>query len=234
MIRKNISLHEEDMKKIAKIVEQQEGNLSAAIREIIDFVDFMLRKFGSLEEARKVERRAKGVCLPHGLLNWFLRYTEACLPDESAVESIEEIREIDTISDLIEVVDMGFPVELNITPEAERDPGEVEIHLTGEKMYAEFVAKVIACFLGESRGMKVEDLSRHGASITLRMRRVGVGSRDRESDYRTVRKSLLKYFGARHVMMQEILDKPRFWNDMINATADWGDVQRYKYPRLYR
>jgi len=37
MIRKNISLYEEDMKKIGRIAEKHEGNLSAAMREIIEF-----------------------------------------------------------------------------------------------------------------------------------------------------------------------------------------------------
>jgi len=230
MIRKNISLYEEDMRKIAKIVERHEGNLSAAMREIIDFVDFMLRKFGSLEDAKKIEKRTKGVCLPFGMLRWFLTYTSECLPDEAAAGSIEEICAIESVSDLAELADTGFPVELNVTANDVRNPSEIEATIIGERMYTEFVAKLIACFLAESRGMEVEGVSRHATSLTLRMKRAG----NTEGDYRRVRDSLLKYFGARHIMMQEILNKPRFWNDMINATAEWGDVQRYKYPRIYR
>jgi len=61
LIRKNVSLYEEDLKKIAGLVEKHEGNLSAAMRDMIDFVDLMLRKFGSLEEAKKIERRIRGI-----------------------------------------------------------------------------------------------------------------------------------------------------------------------------
>lgn len=106
MIRKNISLYEEDMKKIRGIVEKHEGNLSAAMREIIDFIDFMLRKFDSLEEAKKIERRTKGVCVPSEMLNWFLTYTSECLPDEDAAGSIEEICAIESVSDLAEIADI--------------------------------------------------------------------------------------------------------------------------------
>jgi len=232
MIRKNISLYEEDMKKIAKIVERHEGNLSAAMREIIDFVDFMLRKFGSFEEARKIEKRVKGVCLPYGMLNWFLTYTSECLPDEAAAGSIEEICAIESVSDLAELAGMGFPIELNVTANDERNPSEVEVKIIGERMYTEFVAKTIACFLAGSMEMEVEDVSQHATSITVRMKRAG--NTNTERDYKRMRNSLIKYFGARHIMMQEILSKPRFWNDMINATAEWEDVQRYKYPRIYR
>jgi len=232
MIRKNISLYEEDMEKIAKIVEKHEGNLSAAMREIIDFVDFMLRKFGSLEEARKIEKRTKGVCLPYGMLNWFLTYTSECLPDEAAAGSIEEICAIESVSDLAELAGMGFPIELNVTANDERNPSEVEVKIIGERMYTEFVAKTIACFLAGGMEMEVEDVSQHATSITVRMKRAG--NTNTERDYKRMRNSLIKYFGARHIMMQEILSKPRFWNDMINATAEWEDVQRYKYPRIYR
>ncbi len=230
MIRKNISLYESDIKKIDKIVENHEGNLSAAMREIIDFVDYMLSKFGSFEEAKKIERRAKGVCLPYGILDWFLRYTDACLPDEVAVESLEEIHAVESVRDLAELVSMCFPVEVNIKADNEHNPTVAEVRVTGERMQAECVAKFIACFLAESRGMSVDSLVRHGSSLTLWMKLTGFG----EDNYKDIRDSLLKYFGARHVMMQEILDKPRFWNAMINATADWSDVQRYKYPKMYR
>jgi len=234
MIRKNISLYEEDMKKIARIVEKHEGNLSAAMREIIDFVDFMLRKFGSLEEAEKIEKRTKGVCVPNMMLNWFLTYTDACLPDEDAAGSIEEICAIESVSDLAKIADIGYPVDIKVDTDDARNPSEVTIRLTGERTHTEFVAKIMACFLAENKGLAVEDVFRHTAFTTVKLKKGGEGERESDGDYKKVRESLIKHFGERHVMMQEILNKPRFWNAMINATAEWGNVQRYKYPRIYR
>ncbi len=236
MIRKNISLYEEDMKKIERLMEKHEGNLSAAMREIIDFVDFMLRKFGSLEEAKKIERRTKGVCLPCGMLNWFLTYTNESLPDEDVAGSIEEICAIKSVSDLSEVADMGLPVDIEVDADDDRNPSAVTIRLTGERTHREFVAKICACFLAENKGLAVDDVFRHTAFTTVKLKREGEGERgsEGEGDYKKVRDSLIKHFGERHVMMQEILDKPKFWNEMINATAEWSDVQRYKYPRIYR
>jgi len=220
------------MKKIKQITEKHEGNLSAAMREIIDFVDFMLRKFGSLEEAKKIERRTKGVCLPSEMLNWFLTYTSECLPDEDAAGSIEEICAIESISDLAEIADIGLPVDIEVDADDDQNPSAVTIRLTGEKMYTEFVAKIMACFLAENRGLAVEDVFRHTAFTKVKMKREGRG--ESEGDYKKVRDSLIKHFGERHIMMQEILNKPRFWNAMINATVEWGEVQRYKYPKIYR
>lgn len=234
MIRKNISLYEEDMKKIGRIVEKHEGNLSAAMREIIDFVDFMLQKFGSFEKAKKIERRTKGVCVPNELLNWFLTYTSECLPDEDAAGSIEEICAIESVSDLAEIAGIGLPVDIKVDADDDRNPSAVAIRLTGERAHTEFAAKVIACFLAENRGLAVEDVFRHTASTTVKMKKGKEGERESEDDYKKVRDSLIKHFGERHIMTQEILNKPRFWNAMINATAEWGDMERYKYPKIYR
>lgn len=234
MIRKNISLYEADMEKIESILREQEGNLSAAMREIIGFIDFMLRKFGSLEEAKKIERRTKGVCIPWGMLNWFLTYTSECLPDEDAAGSIEEICPLESVSDLAEIADMGLPVDIKVDADDDRNPSAVTIRLTGERTHTEFIAKIMACFLAENRGLAVEDVFRHTTFTTVKMKREGEGERGSEANYKKVRKSLIKHFGERHVMIQEILNKPRFGNAMINATAEWGDVERYKYPRIYR
>jgi len=236
MIRKNISLYEEDLKKIEGIVEKHEGNLSAAMREIIDFVDFMLRKFGSLEKAKKIERKIKGVYLPNTMLNWFFNYTDGCLQDEATAGCIEEIYATESVYDLAKIADMGFAVAIKIDADDERNPSEVTIHLTGERTHTEFVAKILACFLAENKGLAVEDVSRHTAFTTVKMKREGEGERGRgsEGDYKKVRDSLIKHFGERHVMMQEILGKPKIWNAMINATTEWSAVQRYKYPRIYR
>jgi hypothetical protein len=232
MIRKNISLYEEDMKRMERILEIHEGNLSAAMREIIEFAHFMLRRFGSLKEAKKVEKRFKGVCIPNMLLNWFLTYTEACLPDEIAIRSLEEIHAIATVSDLADIADMGFAVDIHVDADDDRNPTEATIRVSGERMHAEFVAKLAACFLAEHNGLIVEDVSRFAPCITVKLK--SSRERGRENIYKAVRDSLLKHFGERHVMMQEILHKVGVWNSTITSLAQWSDVQRYKYPGLYK
>ncbi len=232
MIRKNISLYDEDVKRIERIVEKHGGNLIAAIREIIEFTHSMQRKFGSLEEATRVERRIKGICIPNMMLNWFLRYTNACLPDEIAIGSLEEIHALESVSDLADIADIGFAVDIQVDADDDRDPKEATIQVSGERMQAEFVAKLAACFLAENKGLVVEDVARRATSITVKLK--GSGERGSEANYKMMRESLITHFGERHVMMQEILQKPKFWNSIVNATTDWDDVQRHKYPRIYR
>lgn len=232
MIRKNISMYEKDLEKLERLLEKNEGNLSAVVREIIDFFDFMQRKFGSLEEAKKIERRVKGICIPNTLLIWFLKYTEGCLPDEAEAGCIEEIMAIKSMSDLADFADFGFPVAIKIDADDEQNPSEVTIQISGEQMQKEFIAKITSCFLTMNRGMVVKDIHRDAASITVKLK--SRGESESEANYKMMRESLITHFGERHVMMQEILQKPWFWNSMINATTDWGDVQRHKYPKIYR
>lgn len=234
MIRKNISLHEEDLKKIESIIEKHEGNLSATMREIIDFVDFMLNKFGSLEEAKKIGKRINGICIPDTMLNWFLTYTDACLPDEGATGCMEEIHAIKSVHDLAKIADIGFAVKIKVDADDDRNPLDVAIQVSGERTHREFVAKITSCYLAENKGMAVKDVSRHAASTTVNLKKGGEMAGGSEGDYKKMRDSLLKHFGERHVMMQEMLGKTKFWNAMINTTAEWGDVQRYRYPRIYR
>ena len=231
MIRKNISLYEKDLKKIECIVKKYDGNLSAAMREIIGFSDYVLRKFGSFEEAKKVEKRIKGVCLPTSMLNWLLAHSGGCLPDDDAIESLEEIQIIDSLSVLVDIASTGFAVDIDVVADDERNPSEATLVLTGEKMQARFLAKLLACFLAEHKGLVVTEVSRKAVSTSVKLKREGtMGS---EVYYQLMRDRLIEHFGERHVMMQEILDKPKFWNSMVNATTEWGDVQRYKYPKLF-
>jgi len=232
LIRKNVSLYEADLKKIAGLVEKHEGNLSAAMRDMIDFVDFMQGKFGSLEEAKKIERRIRGICIPNMMLHWFLTYTDACLPDENALRSIEQIHSIESVAHFKHIADIGFAVDIHVDADDDRNPTKVTLRVSGERMHAEFVAKLAACFLAETKVLVVEDVARQATMITVNLRRRGeVGS---ESAYKAVRDSLLEHFGERHVMMLDILQRPRFWSDVVNTTCEWSDVQRYKYPKIYR
>jgi hypothetical protein len=138
------------------------------------------------------------------------------------------------VYDLAEIADTGFAGDIEVDADDKRNPSEVAIRVSGERTHVEFVAKIISCFLAENKGLAVEDVSRHATSITVKLKKGGEMKKEMEEDYKKMRDSLIKHFGERHVMMQEIQDKPKFWNSMINATAKWSDVQRYKYPRIYR
>lgn len=231
MIRKNISLYEKDVKKLAPLLEQHEGNLSAAIREMIEFVDFMLQKFGSLEEARRVEKRLQGICIPRLMLTWFLSCTDACLPTEESVNSLAEMIPLRGVTDLPALATLGFTVAITAGADDARSPTKATVRIAGDREQAEFVAKLAACYLGKQSGLRVEESDRQATMITLRLKKLG--DPESEAVYTGIRDSLLKHFGERDLMMQELRARPKFWNDVVTSSMEWSVVQRYRYPKLY-
>jgi hypothetical protein len=191
----------------------------------------MLKKFETLEEAKKVEKRIKGVCVPNIMLNWFLSYTHECLPDDDVINALEEIQYIASLSDLSGITGVGFGVNITVDADDDRNPHEVTICVSGERAQVRFIAKLIACFLGARWGLILKDTSQHATTTVMKLERED--EMESEAYYKLMRDSLLKYFGTKHVMMKEILDKPKFWNSIINVTSEWSDVQRYKYPKIY-
>lgn len=231
MIRKNISLYEKDVKKLTPFLEQHGGNLSAAIREMIEFVDFMHQKFGSLEEARRMEKRLQGICIPPLMLSWFLSCTDACLPSEESIDALEELIPLRGVMDLPALATLGFNVAITAEADDGRSPRRATIRVAGDRQQVEFTAKLAACYLGKQSGLRVEEADRQATMITLHLKKLGdPGS---EAVYIAIRDSLLKHFGERHLMMQELLARPKFWNDVVTASVAWSLSQRYRYPKLY-
>ncbi|MDY6965923.1 MAG: hypothetical protein SVM80_08150 [Halobacteriota archaeon] len=225
MIRKNISLEKDDLKKIEPIVDKHNGNLSAAIREIIGFADDALKNFGDINSAKNFERATNGVVISKGILNWLLEQTEGCLPDYEAIDRITE--RCDTKNGIDFSCIMNMCDELTVDHKIEFDqenPSSINVELNGKRLQTEYVAKIISCILAEKRYI-LSDVSKHASSISLKL--------DKEGSYEEIREKLLKHFGDRHVMMQEILDKPVYWNNVIISTTEWSDIQKYKFPRIY-
>lgn len=226
MIRKNISLDKDDLKKIEPIIEKHKGNLSAAIREIINIADYVIGNFGDIESIKKVDKRESGFFVPKGIFNWLLIQTEGCLPDYEAIDRLTEQCDTENGTDLSCI--MNLCDELRVDPKIEFDqenPSSINIELHGGRLQTEYVAKIISCILAEKKYI-LSDVSKRASSIYLKL--------DKEGSYEDIREKLLKHFGYRHTMMQEVLDKPVYWSNVINSTTEWTDIQKYKFPRIYK
>ena len=226
MIRKNISLDEEHLKKIEPIVLKHNGNLSAAVREIIDVSNIFINDFDDLESIKDIKRDYEGVLIPKKLFDWFLTLTEGCLPDHDTIESLNEKCEIQTISDISSIISLYEG--LSVSHKIEFDEGEgitsVRVELSGERLETEFMANITASYIGDN-GYILSDVSKHASFISLTFEKRG--------SYEEIRDSLIKNFGFRHIIIQEIFDKPVFWNNVISSTMEWSDLQRHKFPKIY-
>ncbi|HIH45026.1 MAG TPA: hypothetical protein HA257_08150 [Candidatus Methanoperedenaceae archaeon] len=97
ILRKNITLSSRHMKILEPIIQKHDGNVSAAMREIIDFLGFAMSTFGSIDNAEKALLETDesggeyidmiyGVKIPLSFFKWLLTERADVLPpfDESA------------------------------------------------------------------------------------------------------------------------------------------------------
>ncbi|MDY6864537.1 MAG: hypothetical protein SVY15_01005 [Halobacteriota archaeon] len=226
MIRKNISLEDEELKKIEKIVLKHNGNFSAAIREIIDVSSGYIDDSGNFRNIENTKNAYEGFLIPKKLFKWFLTLTEGSLPDHDTIVSINEKSDIQKESDLRGIISLCD--ELSVSHKIEIDDSEeitsIRIELGGERLTTEFMASISSSYMGYN-GYILESISKHASHISIKFNKGG--------SYEDIRDSLIKNFGYRHIIMQEIFDKPVFWNNIIHSTIEWSDLQRYKYPKMY-
>ncbi|PKN05916.1 MAG: hypothetical protein CVU72_07145, partial [Deltaproteobacteria bacterium HGW-Deltaproteobacteria-7] len=102
VIRKNISLEEEYINKLEKLVEINGGNLSAAIRDAIVISDAALRRYGSVDSSisgissseKEITSRehsietGENVLLSSPIFAWMLKGTKGMLLDKELLNEL--------------------------------------------------------------------------------------------------------------------------------------------------
>lgn len=100
MLRKNVSISNNHLKIIDPILKKNNGNLSATIRDIIDFTGFIVKKFGSIETAKEELSKENhshdyyvdsiyGITIPLSMFRWLLESR-----DKSNLPIIEEVTQL--------------------------------------------------------------------------------------------------------------------------------------------
>ncbi|MCL7475744.1 MAG: hypothetical protein M8352_06850 [ANME-2 cluster archaeon] len=100
MLRKNVSISNNHLKIIDPILKKNNGNLSATIRDIIDFTGFIVKKFGSIENAKEELSKENhshdyyvdsiyGITMPLSMFRWLLESR-----DKSNLPIIEEVTQL--------------------------------------------------------------------------------------------------------------------------------------------
>jgi hypothetical protein len=91
MLRKNVSISDEHLRLLDPLLKKHKGNLSAAMRDIIDFTGFITENLGSLETAKDLLKeknysreqtlnRIYGITIPITMFNWFLINRKSFFP----------------------------------------------------------------------------------------------------------------------------------------------------------
>jgi hypothetical protein len=225
LIRKNVSLDEAHLQKLQPLLEKNGGNLSAAIREVIDLVspgpeihgtpdetsENMRKKESSPETRERLLVSGECVMISQQMLKWLVKSSAGKLIGEDVVHELINPYLVTTISDLEEYLNqsskqMGWKIEVSSSCKESFQNGFVTMEfIGGDRDLREFLVEVVCIFLSRGMHLDTEALHRKSNSITVYLRRF---SRHGMKD---ITPGVRKHFGSKDILYREIERKPAFW-----------------------
>jgi len=183
MLRKNVSISDTHLKMLDPLLKKHQGNLSAAMRDIIDFTGFVTENMGSLETAKdlfkeknhameQTRNRIYGITIPLTMFRWLLNNKKGHLPPiNEAIQlfSHQNINsyDINTLNKVIneEISFLNWPITVNVGNEN----GNISIQITGiDPEINIFYAKLISMFLSNNKNpQKISKILHYPASVYM-------------------------------------------------------------------
>jgi hypothetical protein len=240
LIRKNVSLDETHLQKLQPLLEKHKGNLSAAVREIIDLASPDLENRGTPEEIAEKLRKERifsgkkeellsseeSVTMNQQMMTWLVRSCAGKLIDEDVVHGLINPYIITTLSELEEHLNcsskrMGWKIEVSgPRSEGSEDWPLIMDFTGGDRDFREFLVEAVCIFLSRWMNLDVEALYRKSNSITVYLKNFV------RHDPEEVTPGVRKYFGCRDLLYREIEKKPEFWVSLAEL------YQRFNYRRV--
>lgn len=186
MLRKNVSISDAHLRLLDPLLKKHRGNLSATMREIIDFTGFITENMGSLETAKdllteksnakeQTLHRIYGVTIPLTMFQWLLMDRKNSLPPLNHATQLFtsqndlNIYDIDNLGKIIndELSYLNWPVKLAITNE----DCHISFQLTGmDQIINRFTAILISLYLANGqKPHKICRLLSYPASIYIQV-----------------------------------------------------------------
>lgn len=245
MIRKNVSLDGTHLQKLQPFLEKHNGNLSAAVREVIDLVSLGLESHGAPEDmAKNLRNEGKSfetkeqliksgecVMMNQHMIKWLVESCAGKLMDEDIVHALINPYIITTLSELEEHLNcsskgMCWGIKVSASPNevienelTTIDPTTIDF-TGGDKDFREFLVKAVCIFLSRWMDLDVEAIHRTSNSITVYMKSFI------RQDLHEISPGIRKYFGSRDVLYREIEKKPEFWTNLAEL------YQKFDYQRV--
>ncbi len=224
MIRKNVSLDEAHLQKLHPLLEKNGGNLSAAIRELIDLVSpcsenyetpdaisESLKKKESFPETReRLLRSGECVMISQQMMKWLIKSNAGKLIDEDVVHELINPYLITTIPELEEYLNfsskqLGWKIEVSSSCGENLQNGCTSMDFVGgDRDLREFIVETVCIFLSRWMGLDAEALHRKSNSSTLYLRHF-------RHDIQDATPGVRKLFGSKDILYREIESKPAFW-----------------------
>ncbi len=241
VVRKNISLEPDHIKKLESLILKHNGNLSAAIRDAIDITDVSLHRYGSVEEAisriaadkknltgrEESIESGRNVLLSKPIFLWMLTSTKGIPIENEIFEEALDPLKITTISELDKTInnmsrESGWNCQVSLFCMDDINPTTATVTIAGDnEFYRDFVAHLVIMFLAINKGLDIEIVHKRATStrIDLKYREKG-----------TQPVAAIKYFGYLKDAMREFKSREEFWKNLVEiySSVNYNMVSIYK------
>lgn len=243
LIRKNISLDDKYLRKLQPLLDANDGNLSAAVRDTIEIADTALTYHRSIDEAIKflketpakeelsdTIKNGENIIINKTMLEWLFRYTKGRLTDEELVNELINPFEISDMKELEEYLNRvsrnyQWPIRTSIKCEDIHNPESALVLLSNATINnREFFAQLIAHFLARWKQLDVEHIFRRANSTQISFKK------NLSVSLNETMPGIRKHFGYLDVVCRELDDNTEFWTQLMYTY----NVERYNLVTLHR
>lgn len=209
ILRKNISLTEEYIKKLGPLLEKHNGNLSAVIREVIDLADAAFADPDSVKRLISGLREEQN--LTSSTLIWALKNVAGRMPDEETVHNIisNNVSSISSLETRLNELcsEIYWDSSVKIIPDDDNRPTSAVFTITGKNQdMNRYLASVIALFTAKKYALGVSGIKSINNSFEMELKK---------GENEWVLKSIAENFGYLDEVFSELYKKPDFWGILI-------------------
>jgi hypothetical protein len=243
LIRKNISLDDKYLKKLQPLLDANDGNLSAAVRETIEVADISLTYHKSIDEAIKflketpakeelndTIRSGENIVINKTMLEWLFKHTKGRLTDEELVNELINPFEIEDMKQLEDYLNRIFrnyqwAIRTSIKCNDIHNPESALVILSNATVNSrDFFAQLVANFLAKWKQLDVEHIFRRANSTQISFKRnLSMSSNETMPGIRT-------HFGYFDLVYKELDDNAEFWTQVMYTY----NIERYNLVTLHR
>ncbi|WP_440946175.1 hypothetical protein ACSAZL_19215 [Methanosarcina sp. T3] len=243
LIRKNISLDDKYLKKLQPLLDANDGNLSAAVRDTIEIADTALTYHKSIDEAIKflketpakeelsdTIKNGENTIINRTMLEWLFRYTKGRLTDEELVNELInpfEISDMKELEDHLNRISKNYQwtIRTSIKCEDIHNPDSALLLLSNSTINSrEFFAQLIAHFLARWKQLDVEHIFRRANSTQISFKK------NLSVSLNETMPGIRKHFGYLDIVCRELDDNTEFWTQLMYTY----NVERYNLVTLHR
>jgi len=241
VVRKNISLEQDHLKKLDPLIKKYNGNLSAAIRDAIEIANASLHRYGTVEEAlvsisadkkelttrEKSIENGRNVVLSRPIFLWMLKWTKGIPLDKEIFDELLDPLNIVAISELDKTIneishECGWNCKVSLYSMDDINPATVTVAIMGEsELYRDFLAQLVVMFLVYNKSLDIDVVHKRATTLRIDLKSIDKGAQPL---------SARNYFGYFKNVLDEFIAKEDFWRKLVEV---YGCVN-YNMVSLYK